>query len=199
MRRVRPIMPSCTWPDAVHRSASDAGLCKPDNVDHISSWAHGRREMNINPFWRDLAALWGAALSTFIFVARFIPSRPIFEIERGQPPTSDLTLRVINPSKSMRVIRERFRFKLSGKGHAIGISTGRSRTCDVGTPGTLLLAIKGEDEQKVEINCLNEADQGRNGRWLVCFTWRGSWILPLGIPAFVYVSTKRAAELNAAV
>ena len=155
--------------------------------------------MTIDPSWRDFAAVWGAVLSTLIVLARLIPSRPQFEIEPGKPPTSDLILRIINPAKSMRLIRECFRVKISGGGSVLGVYTGKSRMCDAGVPGTLLLAIKGEDEKEVMINCLSDKDQNGNGRWILCFTWRGGWLLPFAIPAFVYVSTKRAARLNAAI
>jgi hypothetical protein len=153
----------------------------------------------LDPTWRDVAAIWGAALSTLIVLVRLLPSRPMFFLEPGDRPSSDLTVHVINPAKSMRLVRERWRWKLTGSGSVIGVYTRQSRVDDAGVSGTLILAIKGESETVVMINCLNEHDQNGVGRWLLCFTWRGSWLVPIGFPAFVYVSTKRAAQLNSAI
>lgn len=114
--------------------------------------------MTIDLSWRDFAALWGAALSTLICLARFIPSRPQFEIEPGKPPISDLILRIINPAKDMRLVRESFRMRISG-GESIVIYTGKSKTND----GTLLYAIKGEDEREVMIIFENEKAKNRYG------------------------------------
>lgn len=156
--------------------------------------------MTIDPSWRDFAAVWGAALSTLIVLARIIPSRPQFEIEPGKPPISDLILRIINPAKNMRLVRKSFRMKISGGESAIGIYTGKSKINEIGVPGTLLFAIKGEDEREVMIIFENDKAKNRYGRWIVCFTWRGGgWLFPFAIPAFVYISTKRAARLNAAI
>jgi len=155
--------------------------------------------MTIDPAFRDVAAIWGAGLSTLILLAKLLPSRPLFLLEPGQPPTADLTVRIINPSKSMRLVRERYRWKLTGQGRVIGVFTRRSRLSDAGIPGTLVLALKGESEATVLINCLGDRDQPDVGRWLICFVWRGSWMIPVGIPAFIFVSTARAKQLNAAI
>jgi hypothetical protein len=149
--------------------------------------------------WRDFAAIWGAGLSSLIVLARFLQARPRFKTEPGKLPTSDQILRIVNPAKNMRLIRERFRVKVSGDGCEIGIFTGKSRVCDLGVPGTLLFAIKGEDEREVTIIFANNKSLNVNGRWIVCFTWHGDWLLPFPIPAFVYISTKRAAQLNTAI
>ncbi len=92
--------------------------------------------------WRDFAAIWGARLSSLIVLARFLQARPRFKTEPGKLPTSDQILRIVNPAKNMRLIRERFRVKVSGDGCEIGIFTGKSRVCDLGVPGTLLFAIR---------------------------------------------------------
>jgi hypothetical protein len=149
--------------------------------------------------WKDAAAIWGAGLSTLIVLTKLLPSRPVFLVEPGDAPVSDLTIRIINPAKSMRIVRERFRVKLWGRGTVIGVYSRKSRMMDAGVPGTLVLAVKGESETSVSVNCATERDQQGSGGWLICFTWRGSWLIPLGIPAFVLVSTKRAALFNAAI
>jgi hypothetical protein len=150
--------------------------------------------------WRDIAALWGAGLSTLIVLTRLLPTRPLFFLEPrpGDDSTTDAIIRIINLDKSMRLVRERYRWRLTGKGRFIGVFT-KSRTDDAGKPGTLLLAVKGESEATVKINCFNAYDHKGTSRWLLCFTWRGAWLLPISIPHFVYLSTKRVEQLNAAL
>ncbi|NUJ81422.1 hypothetical protein HUN39_15595 [Methylocystis sp. FS] len=154
--------------------------------------------MTIDPEWRDFAAIWGAVLSSLLALARFLPDRPQFEIEPGKSVPCDLILRIINPAKSMRLVRDLCRIKIGrGGANVIGLYIEKTRLIDTGIPGTLLLAIKAESEREVMINCLSEKD--KPSRWLILFLWRGSWFLPIYFPAFVYVSTKRATKLNAAL
>jgi hypothetical protein len=155
--------------------------------------------MTMDPAWRDFAALWGAGLSTLLVLAKLLPSRPRFHLEPGDRPSSDLTLRIINPSKNMRLVRELFRYQLSGSEKALGIYTGKTPLDLAGVPGSLLVAIKGEHEKEVSINCVINQDQTENNRWLVCFGWQGQWIIPIWFPVLVFISTKRASRLNAAL
>jgi len=69
--------------------------------------------MTIDPSWRDFAALWGATLSTLIVLANFLPARPRFHLEPSDPPETDLTLKIINPSQRMCFVRELFRIHLT--------------------------------------------------------------------------------------
>jgi hypothetical protein len=151
--------------------------------------------------WRDIAALWGAGLSTLIVLTRLLPTRPLFFLEPRprDDSTTDAIIRIINPEKSMRLVRECYRWRLTGNGTVIGVFTRKSRLCDAGVAGTLLLAVKGESETTVKINCFKERDHKGTSRWLLCFTWRGAWLFPIGIPHFVYLSTKRIEQLNAAL
>ena len=155
--------------------------------------------MTIDPTWRDFAAVWGAGVSTLLVLTKLLPSRPRFHLEPGDQPSSDLTLRIINPSKSMRFVRELFRYQLSGSQKAFGIYTGKTPLYLAGVPGSLLIAVKGEEEKEVSINCIINQDQTENNRWLVCFGWQGQWIIPVSIPAPMFISTKRATRLNAAL
>ena len=149
--------------------------------------------------WRDIAAIWGAGLSTFLALTKLLPSKPMFHLEPGDPPSSDLTLRIMNPGKRMLIVRERFRWRIAGAEDVLGIFTERSRLDQMGVPGTLVVAVPSEGETLVSINCLSrrvgaEADS----QWLLVFAWSAGWLLPLSIPALVYVSSKRARELDAA-
>ena len=134
--------------------------------------------MTIDPTWRDVAAVWGAGLSTLLVLAKLLPSRPRFHLEPGYWPSSDLTLRIINPSKNMRLVRELFRFQLGGSQKALGIYTGKTPLDLAGVPGSLLVGIKGEEEKEVKINCIINQDQTENNRWLVCFGWQAPSIIP---------------------
>jgi hypothetical protein len=155
--------------------------------------------MTLDLSWRDLAAVWGAALSTLLVLAKLLPSKPTFHVEPGEKPITDLTIRIINPSKSMCLVRELFRLQLGGPQRALGVYTGRTPLEGAGVPGALLISIRGEEERAVMINCIINQDVGENNRWLVCFGWQGAWVIPLWLPVPVYISTKRAIRLNTAL
>ena len=155
--------------------------------------------MTIDPAWRDFAAIWGAGLSTLLVLVKLLPTRPRFHLEPGERPSSDLTLRVINPAKSMRLVRELFRWHISGSQNALGIYTGKTPLDQAGVPGSLLIAIKGEDEKSVRINCIINQDRTENNRWLVCLGWQGQWVIPMWLPVPVLISTRRAERLNTAL
>lgn len=147
--------------------------------------------------WRDIAAIWGAGLSTLLALGALLPSRPRFEIEPGEPPSSDLTLRISNPSTRHRLVRDVWRANLAGSSHSLGLYTRQTRLIDAGIAGSLNLLVRSGEEKVVQINCVEDR-AGSCGRWLILFIWRGNWLLPVGFPVLVYVSTRRAAKLNSA-
>jgi hypothetical protein len=83
--------------------------------------------------------------------------------------------------------------------NALGIYTGKSKMEEIGQPGALWAYIEGEGKKEIRINCIINQRTTENNRWLVYFTWQGSWFLPIGFPALVYISTKRAERINAAI
>jgi hypothetical protein len=157
--------------------------------------------MTIDPFWRDAAALWGAALSTLLAIGGILSYRPRFHVEPSNQGGVDLTVRIVNPSKRMRFVKELWRFPPFGTPRrALGVYTDRTLEMGVaGEPGSLWLAIKGEDAVTVMVNCLVNPKTVGNARWLVIFGWQGSWVVSwFWLPIPVFLSTSRANRLNAA-
>jgi hypothetical protein len=149
--------------------------------------------------WRDMAAFWGAGLSTLIFLSQFFPSSPVIHVETGHPTGADLNLRIVNPSKRTVIIREFARCKLKRGQNKIVISRGHEANMNGNEAvGGIWAAIKGEDELICEVYGLNKVIQGCVTRWLIVFLWRGGWPFPIWFPTFVFLSTKRATLLNAA-
>jgi hypothetical protein len=98
----------------------------------------------------------------------------------------------------MCFVRELFRIHLTGKENALGIYTEKSKMHEVGRRGALWAYIEANGKKDVRINCVINK-QSENNRWLICFTWQGGWFIPVGIPVLVYISTKRAERINAAI
>ena len=85
--------------------------------------------MTIDPFWTSVAALWGAVLSTVLAVLSIVPPRPRFHFEPGDQPISDLTVRIVNPAKRMRFVRELGRIRFPGSEKAsLSVWTGKTRS-----------------------------------------------------------------------
>ena len=146
--------------------------------------------------WRDIAAVWGAGLSTLIWLGRLLPIRPTFHLAPGERPLSDMTLRIVNPSRETILVRDIARIRLGGDREIIGLFTRKTPVCDIGRSGGLLVTVPGEGALDVKVNCI-DAEKEPNARWIVIFVWRGgSWIFPLGLPVPVYISARRAALLN---
>ena len=54
--------------------------------------------------WRDVAAVWGAGLSTVLALSRLLIPRPVFHIEPAQKPAGDLLLSIVNPDRKMVLV-----------------------------------------------------------------------------------------------
>jgi hypothetical protein len=96
--------------------------------------------------WRDIAALWGAALSSLLFLERLFPARPLVRLEPGPyPSTSDpgLTVRIVNPSRDMLLVGNIRRFCVAGSATELGVYTRQTPMAEVGknpSPVSLLCA-----------------------------------------------------------
>jgi len=119
--------------------------------------------MTIDLSWRDVAALWGAGLSTFLAIVGILPSRPRFHVEPGDQPgtASDLTVRVVNPSKHMRFVKELWRLPFPGSEKGLGVYTDKTAPDDI--MERLWLAIKSESEATVNVNCIINRKRERAG------------------------------------
>ena len=148
--------------------------------------------MTIDPFWTSAAAIWGAGLSTLVVVLSIVPSRPRFHVEPRSQRGDDLTVRIVNPAKRMRFVRQLCCWPFPGSEKTLPIHTDES-------PGWLArrwIALKSESETTVYMTWVIGEPRPSN-RWLVIFGWRGAWIVPwIWVPVPVYVSTGRAKRLN---
>lgn len=140
---------------------------------------------------RDIAAIWGAGLSTLLALSYFLPARPYFHLEPGE--MNDLRIRIVNPARDMVFVREWFRFRLGGSETALGVFSDGSRFEDMGRSGTVHVGIPGEGSGYITVNTLKPGSI-----WLVVLRWRRQWLLPIWIPKVVFLSGHRAAEMKAA-
>jgi hypothetical protein len=151
--------------------------------------------MTMDFSWRDVAALWGAGLSTWLAIVRSLPPRPRFYIEASNQAGADLIIRVVNPSKRTRLVKVLCRLRSLGTEPTLGVYIDPSEAQE-----PLRVAIKSEAEATITVNCLINRDRaGQKNYWLVIFGWQGSWAVPwLWVPVPVFVSTPRANRLKAA-
>jgi hypothetical protein len=151
--------------------------------------------MTISPFWTSVAALWAAFLSTWLA----LPSILKFHVEPKTKSGDDLTVRIVNPTKRMRFVRQLCCFPFPGSGKTLPVYTDQMLKDSPGRRGRLWIALKSESEAMVHMNWIMESEVRANNRWLVIFGWQGAWIVPwVWVPVPVYVSTARANRLNAA-
>lgn len=141
--------------------------------------------------WRTVAAVWGAALSTWLAVTKLLPDRPRFYVEpdpsriidRDSP--ADAVLRIVNPAKRMVFLQLWACLSLpprGGDGSLVVHMRGDMRN---GVERRLRLAVPGETVIKADIVW------GHEGRWLLVFLWEHTWLLPVPLPSFAVVSTRQ--------
>jgi len=161
--------------------------------------------------WRTLAAWWGAALSTWLALARLFPQWPIMVLDPGAstrgPVPEWIRVRVINPSTRPLIISGRqlirvagytalpdkfppleFFIPLSGSeaGEANEIEYARhvsSKVMEYIAPG---------DDRTLWLVSIRPA-----GTWLVILWWHRHWLLPIRLPSAVRLSCLVAKEINA--
>jgi hypothetical protein len=142
---------------------------------------------------KGIAALWGAVLSTLLFVDRVL-ARPVLRLEPGPDQgTSEpgLTLRVVNPAKIGLLIGHARRFHLRGGSAELGISTRQSPLNQIATnPSPVALYVGAESDQTLNMTLL-----GR-GTWLLVIWWRRPWLLPMWVPAPLIISSDLAEAIN---
>ena len=144
--------------------------------------------------WRDIAAVWGAALSSLLFLERLFPARPLIGLEPGPfQGTSDpgLTVRIVNPSRDMLLIGNVRRFRVAGAATELGIFTRQTPLTDVAkNPSPVVLYVRGESDAALSINFVGP------GAWVLLIWWRRTWLLSLWLPRLVLVSTALAMKIN---
>jgi hypothetical protein len=105
---------------------------------------------------------------------------------------------VVNPMRKMIFIRDWKRLPIGRRSSPLGVFTDKSKLVEIGEPGNLWIAIKGGDEKVIKINWPHTRDYRTEAAWLLIFLWRGAWLLPIELPALVFISTKLAARINIA-
>ena len=144
--------------------------------------------------WRDTAAVWGAVLSTFLFLERLLPSRPLIRLEPGPyQGQSDpgLTIRIVNPSSDMVLVGYARRFPIRGQSTDLGIYTRHSSIADAGkNPSPIVLYVPGADDASLLLTFVAA------GTWVLLIWWRRTWLLPIWLLRPIFVSSGMAAKIN---
>lgn len=145
--------------------------------------------------WREIAALWGAGLSTVLALLKFLPLAPqfIFEPDGFGDKTRSCFLRISNPGVSTLYIRVRGRFKLCWGDHALAIYARGTRMSDAEGTNSIY-AVAPNEEIRIEV-LLTSPDS----RWLVVWSWHRGWLLPLRLPMLTYFSGPRMEEMSNAI
>lgn len=148
--------------------------------------------------WKDVAALWGAGLSTWLALTRLLPSRPRLHVEPPEDTFLNRTviegddvkfatavIRVVNPAKRMVYVRDLLRVRLRGSVNEIALHTGKSSLALSGRPGSLRLLLPPEAQTEAE------AMFDEDTVWLVVFVWQQPWLMPVWMPVVLVVSGER--------
>jgi len=155
--------------------------------------------------WKDWAAVWGAGLSTWLAVSRWLPDRPRLHLEPPEDAFRSTTvidgtevrvggvvIRIVNPAKRMAYVRDWKRIKLRGSVRVIALHTRKSKLSEAERPGSLQLLLPPEAQTTAEA----VFEQG--SRWLLVLPWQQPWLMPVWVPAVLLVSGKRIVRYGEA-
>ena len=151
----------------------------------------------MNSGWVETFAIWGAALSTALAWARFLP-RPRVMLspwppERPQP--AQLEMRVVNNTSWPIEIFKVRRIRLSGKPVEFAPNTDPemplSNWFDWDESGEIYLYVPPHKSGSMFLRGLSV-----DSRSLMVFHWHGGPILPARTPLIVYVSGRHAERMS---
>ncbi len=145
--------------------------------------------------WREIAALWGAGLSTVLAFLKFLPLAPqfAFEPETGTSSRPYCHLKVSNPGKSTLYFRTWKRIALRGGKDGLQIATCYTpMDKGVGTDARYAVGPNGELSFHVIASVPEDL-------WLVIWSWHRGWMLPLRLPCLMVISGARIGAINAAI